>query len=654
MSKWIATLLALTLALPALAANEAGTYSILSYHDVIDLTQTPDQKVYPQTITRDRLVEQFNMIDELGYQPISFQQILDARAGKQPLPEKAVLLTFDDGYRSVYDIIFPLLKLYDFPAVIAPVGSWMAVPPGGKVLYGDVYLPRERFMTWEQLRELQDSPLIEVASHSYDLHHGVVGNPFGNQLPAAVSPKWSPGNFNGMAGYESPQEYEARVGNDLKRASAQLKEKLGQAPRILFWPYGAYSQAAIDLSAQAGMPYTFSLLAHINKLNDDTGELGRFLIDQETSLETFEEYLSGDTWERKTKRVVHVDLDYVYDPDPQQQSRNLDLLLDRIKRQGISTVYLQAYADADGDGVAEAMYFPNRHMPMKEDLFNRVAWQLKKRSLVEVYAWMPVLAFDMGDGQEYVSDVRSGEPNPEHYRRLSPYSERNREMIGDIYEDLGLYGKFDGLLFHDDAFLSDFEDAGESASDWYRQQWDLPGDVEQIRQDDALMSRWSEQKTRFLIDFTHQLAERANYYRLVDNNKLKTARNIYARLVMQPESERWFAQDLEAFGQAYDYTAVMAMPYMEGAEDPDAWLKELAEKSLEQVPANKLIFELQASDWRDQTPVSSETLAHWMDVIHDAGIDSYGYYPDDFINGHPDTSVLRPSFSLSARLGAAQ
>lgn len=653
MSKWILALLAFSLALPVFAAQKGEQkneeYSVISYHDVIDVAQTPDLKIYPQTITRDMLVKQFNMIDELGYHPVSFQQILDAKAGKQPLPDKAVVLTFDDGYRSVYDIIFPLLKLYDYPAVIAPVGSWLKVPAGGEVPYGDIMLPRKRFLSWEQLRELHDSPLIEVASHTYNLHYGIIGNPQGNKEPAATTPKWTP-----EKGYESEDGYVARVRNDLARASEQLEGELGEAPRVIFWPYGAYSNATLDIAAEVGMPHTFSLLGKINNTDESTRAMGRYLIDQETSMETFEEYLSGRTWDRKTERVVHVDLDYVYDPDEAQQNRNLDKLLDKIKAMGISTVYLQAYADADGDGVAEALYFPNDHMPVKADLFNRVAWQLKKRSGVKVYAWMPVMAFDLGKDHEYVTDVRTGKPNKEQYRRLSPYVERNREIIADIYRDLGLYTKFDGILFHDDALLTDFEDANPAALAWYRQEWNLPGAVTEIRQDDALMTRWTQRKTQFLIDFTKTLGKQANYYRMLDDDPFAMARNIYARPILEPESQRWFAQDLGAFGRAYDYTAVMAMPYMEGAEDPDAWLRKLAQESLDKVPADKLIFELQAQDWRDQTPIPSQKLAHWMNVIRQAGIENYGYYPYDFLNDHPEIDVLRRNFSLATEMGASQ
>ena len=55
-----------------------------------------------------------------------------------------------------------------------------------------------------------------------------------------------------------------------------------------------------------------------------------------------------------------------------EQKANLDTLLDRIKALQISHVFLQAFADTDADGAAEALYFPSRHLPMRDDLFNRV------------------------------------------------------------------------------------------------------------------------------------------------------------------------------------------------------------------------------------------------------------------------------------------
>lgn len=625
------------------AARSPGDFVVISYHDVVDISVTPDRPIYPQTITRSRLIEHFNLIAEGGYQPVSLQQILDARSGRRPLPDKAVLLTFDDGYRSFYDVVFPLLKLYGFPAIQAVVGSWMDVPPGGQVPYGNISLPRERFLTWQQVETLHESPLVEVASHTYDLHHGVIGNPIGNQQAAAVTSIWKP-----QGGYESEETYLERVRQDMAQTRQQFQERIGQVPRIMIWPYGAYSEATLDMAAEYGMTYTFSLLSAPNQLHDEKRVMNRYLISQETSLQTFDEILSNRVWEREDLRIVHVDLDYVYDPDPQQQERNLDKLVERIAQYGVSTVYLQAYADPNGNGVAEALYFPNRHLPVRADLFNRVAWQLKKRAEVKVYAWMPVLAFDLGAGHRYVTDVRTGLESPEHYRRLSPYVEENRRIIREIYEDLGRLTKFDGLLFHDDAFFTDFEDANSEALAQYAHA-SLPESIGAIRDNDGLMATWASHKTEFLTDFTEELTQSANYYRQADYETFTTSRNLYAITIMNPRSELWFSQNIEIFSDAYDYVAVMAMPYMEEADNPDAWLTELAQRSLERVGAEQLVFELQTQDWRSQTPIPSEEIARWVRLLRNQGIKHIGYYPDDFHQNHPDMNVMVPHFSIGRR-----
>lgn len=93
---------------------------------------------------------------------------------------------------------------------------------------------------------------------------------------------------------------------------------------------------------------------------------------------------------------MHVDLDYIYDKNPEQVERNLGHLLDRIREMGVNTVYLQAFSDPDANGSADMVYFPNRYLPMRADLFNRVAWQISTRTSVNrVYAWMPLMAWEL-------------------------------------------------------------------------------------------------------------------------------------------------------------------------------------------------------------------------------------------------------------------
>ncbi|MBM7455476.1 biofilm PGA synthesis lipoprotein PgaB [Oceanisphaera litoralis] len=599
------------------AQRQPGDYVALSYHDIVDLSLPPERQLYPQTIKRDTLVRHFNWMRMKGYQPVSFQQILDAKAGKRPLPDKAVLLTFDDGYQSFYHQVYPLLKLYQYPAVLAVVGSWMEVAEGEQVAYGNDSLSRHRFLSWEQVRELQSSGLVEIASHSFDLHKGIIGNPQGNSQPAMVTAGWSP------SGYETRESYLSRVKRDFARAASLFQQRLGRIPRIMVWPYGAFNEAALDIAAETGMPYTLDLQDGINQAIDSSRNIRRYLLDEETSLQTLDEVISGRVWEINAERVVQVDLDDVYDPDEARMMANMDTLIERINNYGITTVYLKAFSDQDGDGTAEALYFPNRHLPVKADLFNRVAWQLDTRVMVKVFAWMPVMAFDMGPGYLYVSDRNTGKPNQQQPLRLSPWDRRNRQVMLDIYEDLGYYTHFHGVLFNDDAFLTEWERADLS----------------------------TQQKGRELIDLTEQLAKAAVRYRMDGRKYLLTARSIYADPIMNPDAERRFAQRLESFTEAYDYTVIMAMPYREKAERPASWLATLADRALTRAGGEKLVFGLQSRNWQTRQPVPDAELVSWLKLLQDKGIHNLGYYPDDFINNQPDPERLRPVFSLRVNPG---
>ncbi len=192
-----------------------------------------------------------------------------------------------------------------------------------------------------------------------------------------------------------------------------------------------------------------------------------------------------------------------------------------------------------------------------------------------------------------------------------------QQLVAGLYEDLAANARFDGLLFHDDAYLREDE---------------LP----------ALAPGDPAARTRLLVAFTHALTKAAERWQ----PHLVTVRNLFARPVLEPHSEAWFAQHLDAFLQAYDYTAVMAMPRMENAKDSAAWLRQLAGqvKQHPQGPA-KTLFELQARDWRDGTPVPDEELKAQVRLLQSAGVRHLGYYPDDFLGNQPALEAAREAMS---------
>mgnify|MGYP001586012664 CR=1 FL=1 len=383
--------------------------------------------------------------------------------------------------------------------------------------------------------------------------------------------------------------------------------------------------------------------------------ISRIIVDFDYSIWRMSEDLSLPA-QVAPERVIHVDIDYIYDEDPVRQNENLGQLLERVKRMKVSTVYLQAFADPDGNGAADSMYFPNRHLPVRADLFSRVSWQLRTRAGVKVYAWMPLLAFELPSDQRLAKHlVESGnkETAGDRYPRLTPYDSKVRQLISEIYEDLAKSTLFDGILFHDDATLDDYEDISTWALDYYSKAWGLPKSLEAIRNDDDLFKKWTHHKTRFLTEFSVELASKVRQYQ----PDLKTARNLYAEVALNPSAEEWYAQSLPDFLRNYDYTAVMAMPYMENVDiensdmgnddQPMAWLKNLVSEIAKQPDAlRKTLFELQSLDWRNATSIDSDKMGEQMRMLQLQGALNFGYYPDDFLKDTPSHPVIRPFFSL--------
>lgn len=627
----IAVLVLLSFLRPETVLAESR-FLVLNYHDIVEL-KSGEKAENGTDISLVHLQEQFDWLAKHDYHVVSLQQILDAKAGKKPLPQKSVLLTFDDGYQSFYTKLLPLLEKYRYPAVVALVGSWLE----GKDIPEDIHKP---FLTWPQVKALRASGRVEIASHSYAQHKGIVANPQGNTQAALVTRF-----YDGKTGrYESDKHYLQRVQSDLDRNSQILFKHLGIKPRAMVWPYGEYNQLTIAAARKSGMTVTMGLVDGDNALAD-TPALKRLIIVEDPGIAEFEGIVTKLRSDLQL-RVAHVDMDYLYDENPVQTEKNLGLLLDRIKAMHINTVFLQAYADPDGDGNADALYFPNRHMPVKQDLFNRVAWQLKRVAEVKVYAWMPILAYQNNLPENwYVKEWRDGKAQKSShiYTRLSPFNPDARRFIGDIYEDLAKYCNFDGILFHDDGILSDFEDVSPNALAYARKRWALPGSFEPLHATSGMRMAWAERKAELINRFTAELADKVRVYRPA----IKTARNIYALPLLKPFSEEWYAQSYPAFLQQYDYTAVEAMPFMEQAEDPMAWLSELVKKAQAQPGGiNKTVFELQATDWEKQVKIARPVFLEQLELLKSAGVKHIGYYPDNVFEDQPPLEDLQKYFSV--------
>jgi len=426
--------------------------TVIGYHEIID----PAQALIPEYATSpEDFRQQMAWLQQHHFHFVSIDDILAARRGQKPLPSNAVLLTFDDGYRSVYDNAYPVLKSYHAPAVLALVGSWLNVADDQMVDFDHHQVSRQKFFSWDQLHEMVNSGLIELGNHTFALHDGIPANPQGNMEPAVTTHRYDAATQR----YEPESQYQKRIYSDLKQNVELFRQHGFNKPRIMVWPYGSYNGATAAIAVKLGMPLALTLEDGPNTSVTPLTALRRILVESTTKLAGLaEDIQSRDddlTENDEPQKNLYVDLDQIYDPDPAQQERNLGALLDRVKGSAINSVYIQAFSRSAQTGLADQVYFPNRHLQMRADLFNRVAWQIQSRTQVEhVFAGMPLMAWDFSQMtvQQRVA-----------CRSCKPVDESRLQLIKDLYDDMAKTVSFDGLYFTDAVTLLDTQQKDAAA-----------------------------------------------------------------------------------------------------------------------------------------------------------------------------------------------
>lgn len=357
----------------------------LTFHDVRDdVAKRGDRDVY--AISTKNLGQYLEWIQREGWHPIRLEDVWLARQGKKTLPNKALLLTFDDGALSSYNRVFPLLKQYKTPAVFAIPTSWI----NGNTKDAYEAYGKGNLMTWPQMREMVASGYAEFVSHSDNMHRGILANPQQNMQPAAITREY----IEKQKRYETESEYQSRVVVDLKKSKQTLDRELGINSRAIFWPYGAVTTETEELAAQAGLPMSFSL-GSVAPVADSVKTYQRALImDNPTPEMINQEMLEFLNYVRapykQRKSFLRFDLAEMQSANNEQFNQKLGQLLDKVDGLKTSTLILKAVSDSNGDGKIDVAYFPNRQLKMQQDMLNRVVWQSRTRISNRVYAELPL------------------------------------------------------------------------------------------------------------------------------------------------------------------------------------------------------------------------------------------------------------------------
>jgi peptidoglycan/xylan/chitin deacetylase (PgdA/CDA1 family) len=242
----------------ALVPNGGTALRVLMYHKINDI---PDN---PTTVPVGRFDDQLAQLGELGYEVVGLEPVLDFYTRGTPLPSKAVLITFDDGYLDIVQNALPVLQKHGYPAVIfvpvAFMGDRMPLPHEMHLAERGVYNPT---LDWGLVREL-DAAGVRVESH------GIAHRPLAEvSLDEAV--------------------------REIAVSKLKLEEELGRAVRAYAYVKGSeahFHPVHESLLKQAGYDIGFTSISRANGLGTDPFRLGRYNVEP-YARRTFELVLAG-------------------------------------------------------------------------------------------------------------------------------------------------------------------------------------------------------------------------------------------------------------------------------------------------------------------------------------------------------------------------
>lgn len=227
-----------------LSQDEISTQvPILMYHHLSeDVTNS-------EMVSPEQFEAQIRALAEAGYTGISFDELQAYVLRGEPLPEKPVVITFDDGYRSNYTLAYPILQKYGMKATIFAIGVSF-----GKDHYKDTDYTITPHFGADEAAEMTASGLISIQSHTYDMHQW----PPYEDGSAAVRE-----NILQLPG-ESEESYVQALTEDFTRSRALLEDATGQPVDVLAYPAGQYSTLAQVTLQSLGVHVTLSTNPGVN------------------------------------------------------------------------------------------------------------------------------------------------------------------------------------------------------------------------------------------------------------------------------------------------------------------------------------------------------------------------------------------------------
>lgn len=251
---------------------EGKEIPVLIYHNISEDVENKN------IVSPKKFEDDVETLKKNGYEGILLQDLYNYVENKKKLPKKPILITFDDGYVSNYNEGYKIAKKLNFKMNIGIIG-WSV---------GEKQRVSIEHFNWNEAKEMERSGLIEINSHTYDLH-SPKGNSYGFLEECGLGV--------GYKAEETKENYKKRMVIDIERFEEGMISNLGHRSRFMVYPYGVFNEDIEKIIKENG--YVGSLtteegirafkdnnsLYRIPRLNVDESMRGKELIERIKNLE---------------------------------------------------------------------------------------------------------------------------------------------------------------------------------------------------------------------------------------------------------------------------------------------------------------------------------------------------------------------------------
>ncbi|MFI6015722.1 polysaccharide deacetylase family protein [Streptomyces sp. NPDC051243] len=224
---------------------------ILMYHAV---STSPNDATRDLSVAPEAFAEQMALIGDLGLTPVKTADLAARWRSGKPLPERPVLITFDDGYEGVHRHALPVLAKHGFPATVFVSTGWLKGPHdmGGGL---------DTMLDWDQVRELADAD-VEIGGHSHT-------HPQLDQLP------------------------DRRLRSELILCKEIISDQLGTVPASFAYPYGYSSRRVREAVRETGYAQALAVNNGLARRRQGPYALTRLTVRRTTGIEEFARMVEG-------------------------------------------------------------------------------------------------------------------------------------------------------------------------------------------------------------------------------------------------------------------------------------------------------------------------------------------------------------------------